>query len=177
MAGAEIYWPYVAIATGAVVAIPMLYFLAQRRWTWLALVVALANLTIVLMNGAAPIRGLLDPDYVGFGFGFLTADKGIAVTIAAGALVVISAISCWLAARNRPGATMLVVAATCAFHIVNLGFPLMDTMRAKPEDMTIQFGEYLTVPYQIAIPAIVVLLILPFLLGLPWALRRAFATD
>src|SRR5262249_1286870 len=148
MTASEIYWPYVAVATGAVVALPFLYFLIRRSWSWTALLVALANLMVVIINGAAPIRGLLDPNYVGYGFGFLTASKGIAVTLVAGGLVLASALACWIAIRNRPGQAMLIAAAVCAFHVVNIGFPLLDAMRADPAAITIQFGEYLTVPYQ-----------------------------
>lgn len=175
MTASDIYWPYVAVATGAVVAVPFLYFLVQRDWSWTALLVALANLIVVFLNGAAPIRGLLDPNYIGYGFGFLIAAKGISVTLAAGGLVLASALACWIAIRNRANPAMLLVAAVCAFHVVNIGFPLLDSVRANPEEVTIQFGEYLTVPYQVAIPALVTLLIFPFLAGIPWALRRAVA--
>ena len=177
MTASEVYWPYVALAVGGVAAIPFLYFLTQRRWTWIALIAGLANLVIVILNGAAPIRGALDPNYVGYGFGFLAAEKGIAVTFIAGGLVVASAISAWLAVRNRPGPVMLIVAATVAFHIVNVGFPLLDAILANPEELTIQFGEYLTVPHTVAIPAIIALMILPFLLALPWALSRMVETE
>ncbi len=177
MAAAEIYWPYVALATTVAAALPLLYFAVQRRWTWIALVVALANLVIVALNGAAPIRGALDPNYIGYGFGFLAAEKGLAVTAMAGGVVVASALSAWIAMRNRPGAAMLVVAATAAFHIVNVGFPLLDGILAKPEDITIQFGEYLTVPYVVAIPATLGVILLPFLLGLPWAIQRTVETE
>jgi hypothetical protein len=174
---ADIYWPYVAYAVGGAAALPFLYFLIKRRWSRIALVAAIPNLVIATMNGAAPIRGLVDPNYVGFGFGLLSADKGLAVTIAAGSLVLASALAAALAIRNRPGPSMLVVAAVSAFHLVNIGFPLLDAVLSDPSQMTIQFGEYLTVPHTVAIPAIIALLILPFLLALPWALQRAFETE
>lgn len=177
MTASDVYWPYVAFAVGALAALPALYFLFQRRWSWIALVASIPNLIIATMNGAAPIRGLVDPDYVGFGFGFLSADKGIAVTLAAGGLVIASALAAALAIRNKPGFGMLVVAAVSAFHLVNIGFPMTDAILADPSQMKIQFGEYLTVPAMIAIPAIIALLILPFLLALPWALRRSFEAE
>lgn len=177
MTASDVYWPFVAFAVGAVATLPFLYFLFRRQWTWVALVAAVANLVIVLMNGAAPIRGALDPNYVGYGFGFVTADKGFGVTIAAGALILASAVAAWLAVRNRAGLSMLVVAAVCLFHVVNIGFPFADAIRSDPTQMRIQFGEYLTIPYAVAIPAIAALLILPFLLAVPWALRRAFEAE
>jgi hypothetical protein len=156
MTASDVYWPYVAFAVGAVATLPFLY---------------------LLMNGAAPIRGALNPNYVGYGFGFVTADKDFGVTIAAGALILASAVAAWLAVRNRAGLSMLVVAAVCLFHVVNIGFPFADAIRSDPTQMRIQFGEYLAIPYAVAIPAIAALLILPFLLAVPWALRRAFEAE
>lgn len=177
MSVTDVYWPYVAMTTTALVALPLLYFGLQRRWTWIALFVALANLVVVTLNGAAPFRGAIDPNYIGYGFGFLSAEKGLAVSATAGAVVIASALSAWIAMRNRPGAAMLIVAATAAFHVVNVGFPLLDGILAKPEEITLQFGEYLTVPHVVAIPAILGVVLLPFLLGLPWAIQRTFETE
>jgi CspA family cold shock protein len=68
MSEGDVYWPYVGFAVAGLAALPALYFFFQRRWSWLALLVALANLVIVLINGAAPVRGAIDPNYVGYGF-------------------------------------------------------------------------------------------------------------
>src|SRR5262249_1894762 len=126
---------------------------------------------------AAPIRGALDPNYVGYKLGFLHVEKGIAVTLVAGSVLAASALSSWLALRNRPGPSMLVVATTAAFHIVNIGFPLVDGVLADPAPVTIELGESLPLPSTIAIPAIIALLLLPFLLALPWSLQRTFETE
>ena len=174
----DIYWPYVALATGIVATIPFLYFLTQRRWTWIGLIAGVANLVVVFLNGAAPVRGLVDPNYVGYAFGMMSADKGIDVTMLAGMLVVASAIAAWDAVRNRPGFFgMVTVAGMSAVQLFNIGFPLLDAIRSDPSQMTIQFGEYLTVPYLVAIPAIIALIVLPFLLALPWALSRMVETE
>ena len=117
MTAADIYWPYVAIALGAAATIPFVCFMLQRRWTWIALIAGVANLVIVFLNGAAPIRGALDPNYVGYGFGFLHADKGLAVTLIAGSVVIACALSASIAIRNRSGLTMLIVAATWEVHV------------------------------------------------------------
>jgi hypothetical protein len=95
----------------------------------------------------------------------------------AGSVVLLSAISSWIAIRNSPGPLMLIVAATSAFHLVNAGFPLTDGLLADPKNVEIQFGEYLTVPYTVAIPAILAVMVLPFLLGLPWAIQRTVETQ
>ena len=172
MTASDIYWPYVAVAVGAAAAIPFVCFALARRWSWIALIVGLACLAVVIVNGAAPIRGAREPNYIGYGYGFLRAEKGLEVPLMAGSVVLLSAISSWIAIRNRPGPLMLIVAATSAFHLVNAGFPLTDGLLADPKNVEIQFGEYLTVPYTVAIPAILAVMVLPFLLGLPWAIQR-----
>lgn len=177
MTASDIYWPYVAFAMGAAAIVPFVCFALARRWSWIALIVGVANLVVVTLSGAAPIRGYVDPNYIGYGYGFLHADKGLEVTLIAGSVVFFSAISAWIAIRNRPGPLMLIVAATSAFHLVNAGFPLLDGLLADPESVNIQLGEYLTIPHTIAIPAIVALMVLPFLLGLPWAIQRALETE
>jgi hypothetical protein len=178
MHASDIYWPYVALATGTVATVPFLYFLTLRRWTWIGLIAGIANLFVVFLNGAAPIRGLLDPNYVGYAFGMMSAEKGLEVAIMAGMLVVASTIAAWDAVRNRPGFFgMISVAGMSALHVVNLGFPMLDTIRSDPAQMTIQFGEYLTVPYLVAIPALLALIVLPFLLALPWSLQRMMESD
>lgn len=177
MTAADIYWPYVAMAVGALAALPALYFLVQRRWHWIGLISALANLVIVALSGAAPIRGALDPNYIGYGMGFLSADKGLNVTLIAGSVILASTLSAWIAMRNRPGIAMLIVAAVSAFHVVNIGFPLVDDIRAKPENVMIQLGEYLTIPHYVAIPALIGIIVLPFLLAVPWAIQRTFETE
>jgi hypothetical protein len=177
MTADDIHWPYVVFALAGAAALPFLYFLFQRRWTWIALVASVPNLFMVLINGAAPIRGALDPNYVGYQFGLLQADKGISVTLIAGSVFLASALSASIAIRNRPGLLMLIVAATSAFHLINFGLVFLDFVAYNPNAFSIQFGEYLTVPYTVAIPVWIMVFLLPFLLALPWALRRSFETE
>lgn len=49
------------------------------------------------MNSAAPIRGFVDPNYVGYGFGLLRADKGLVVTLMAGSGFILSAVCAFIA--------------------------------------------------------------------------------
>jgi hypothetical protein len=172
-----VYWPAVAGATGLVAVVPFLVLGRGQPWLSIARLVGIANLIVVFVNGAAPIRGLLDPAYVGYGFGLLSAEKGLPVTLMAGPLVIMSAVAAWICARNRSGALMLLVAATCVFHTGNIGLPLIESLVRDPASVEMQFGEYFTLPAAVAIPTLVSLMVLPFLLGSAWALSRAFEAE
>ncbi|MDZ7628809.1 MAG: hypothetical protein U5J99_10455 [Parvularculaceae bacterium] len=83
----------------------------RARPKWQAFVVGLAMLLIAAINGAAPVRGLVDPDYIGFHFGRFAAEKGLAVTIIAGGVFLLAAAGAFdratlcpdrLAVRHRP---------------------------------------------------------------------------
>jgi len=64
------------------------------------------------MNSAAPICGFVGPNYVGYGFGLLRADKGWIVTFVVGSVFLVSAVFAFIAARNRAGRDMWLVATS-----------------------------------------------------------------
>lgn len=165
---------FALVVTGILIAI-WLFVLVKSQRSIMAIYVSLGFLVLAGMNSAAPIRGFVDPNYVGYGFGLLRADKGLVVTLMAGSVFLISAICAFIAARNRPGRAMWLVAATCAAFTVIQGWPWLEGVLTDPSSNAIQFGEYLTIPGVAASALLAVLLVLPFLLGAPWALRRALA--
>jgi cell shape-determining protein MreD len=141
----------------------------------MSIYVSLGFLVLAGMNSAAPIRGFVDPSYVGYGFGLLRADKGWVVTLMAGSVFILSAICAFVAALNRAGRAMWLVAVTCAAFTVIQGWPWLEGVMTDSSSNAIQFGEYLTIPGLAASALFAVLLALPFLLGAPWASRRALA--
>lgn len=134
--------------------------------------VSLAHLSVAGLNSAAPVRGYLDPDYVGYGFGFAQADAGLAVTVVAGAIWLLAATAGFLAlARNR--LAMLFVLLVSTLFAVNLGYPLVrDQLQGKLP--IVQLGEYLTIPGLLAMVLILAILVLPFLFATVWSASRLF---
>lgn len=111
----HMHWPTFAMGVSGAAVLLLLPALFARRWTWAGLVVAIANLALLSISAAAPVRGLVDPDYVGYGFGWLHADKGLPVTLMAGGIVLGAFVSALLALRNASGPIMLWLAAFDGF--------------------------------------------------------------
>lgn len=170
----SINWMNFGLVVLGVVAFVWAGLLLQRRWTWTGLLVSVPHLLIAGMNGAAPVRALVDPNYVGYAFGaFLQADRGWPVTLMAGALLFASAAAAWAAVGARSGPVLWIVAAVSAFSLANLGVPLAAGIADGFAHNRIQFGEYLTIPGAVAGPLQLVLLAVPLLLGVVWGARRA----
>ena len=166
-------WAAFALAVLTLLLITWCILLAKSRRSFLSIYVSLGLLLLAGMNSAAPIRGFVDPNYVGYGFGLLRADKGLPVTLMAGSVFLVSLVSAFLAVRNRPGSKMWIVAVTCAVFAVIQGWPWLSGVLSNPQANAIQFGEYLTIPGLIGSVLIGALLVFPFVLGVPWAARRA----
>jgi len=141
----------------------------------IAIVVSFAHLIVASLCSAAPVRGYVDPNYIGFNFGYLHSGRGIETTLVAGAVFLSAVVSAFLAIRNKTGPAMWFVALTSAFFAVDLGRPWLQSTLTDMTQNEIQFGEYLTIPGVAATALLFVLLILPFVLGVWWGARRARA--
>lgn len=145
----------------------------KRRWAWPGLIASLGCLFAASLNSAAPFRGLIDPAYMGYVFGLLSADRGTSVTLYAGPIFVAATASALIAASRTRGPALLIVAATCAALGIILGVPALTTLFDDPAANNIQFGEYLTIPGLLSTILLVTVLTVPFLLGTIWAARGA----
>jgi hypothetical protein len=133
----------------------------------------MAHLVVAGIGSAAPIRGYVDPDYVGFGLGFVQAGQGIDTAVVAGAIWIACVTSAFIAARNRPGPALWLVVLTSAFFALNIGGAWLQGALTDPAANRIQFGEYLTIPGEIATALIFVVFVVPFLMGVRLMPRRA----
>lgn len=166
-------WAMLALGVGAAAAV--LVAIAARRGDGdrAGLVVAAALVVVVCLNGAAPIRALVDPDYEGFRFGLLAAPIGWPVTIRAGSVLLLSLASALIAVSRRRGPALWLVAATCLSLTVILGAPWAADMVRDPSANIIQLGEYLTIPGVAATALMLGVLVGPLAFGAVWAARRA----
>lgn len=166
-------WGLFALCVSALLVAAWIWLVAKRNWAWPGLVASVGCLLVACFNSAAPFRGAIDPDYVGFGFGLLHADKGLAVTLLSGPLLLIGAASAFVAVSRREGPALWLVAAFSAAMLVISGIPTIATLLTNPDENKIQFGEYLTIPGVIATLIGVALFVIPFAVGLVWAPRAA----
>ena len=169
-------WALFAFGASTVLVLGWLWTIFRARRSWASVYVSLGFLLLAAMNSAAPVRGLVDPNYVGYGFGLLRADKGISVTLLAGGVFVASVAGMIVAGSNRPGPRMWLVAAVSVVFLAVMGWPWLQGVVSDPSKNAIQFGEYLTVPGAVASVLIGLLLVGPFVVGAVWGARRAINT-
>ena len=169
-------WVYVGGTVIAVTGIAFIIAAWKRQWTRGAMIVGLAHLGIVWLDSAAPFRGLLDPAYRGFTFGFFSAKPGLEVAFLAGSIVACALASALIAVRNQPGKRMLIVTGTSTVLAWNVFFPLLADLVRDPGFATIELGEFLTIPPLVTVPLLIGLFVLPFAWGARWSVRRAFDT-
>ena len=170
-------WAIFALSISAVLILAWIWLLIKKQWSWAGLYASLGCLVAACFNSAAPFRGLIDPDYVGFQFGLAGSQPGIGVTIIAGAIFLANAASAMLAASRTNGSVLGIVAATCAAMFVLIGVPTLRQLVQDPAANSIQFGEYLTIPGLAASLILVFLLALPFAVGTFWAAKAARAGE
>lgn len=169
-------WGLFALAVSAVITLLWLWQVRKGQWAWPGLVASFACLVAAGFNSAAPLRGAIDPEYAGFGFGLLSADRGLPVTLMAGAIFVAGTASALIAASRRSGPALWFVAATCAALTVIVGIPSAIAAVRDPAGNTIQFGEYLTIPGLIGTAILLLVFAVPFVIGAIWAARAAMRT-
>lgn len=96
-------WALFALVVTGIMTAAWLFVLVKSPQSFMSIYVSLGFLVLAGMNSAAPVRGFVDPNYVGYGFGLLRADKGLVVTLVAGSVFLVSAVCAFIAARNRAG--------------------------------------------------------------------------
>jgi hypothetical protein len=138
-----------------------------------ALLVAMLNLLIAGMNSSAPFRGLLDPDYVGYRFGVIGARDPVPVFVLAGAVMLVASVAAIVAASNRFGRLMFIVATVDGLILANAVGGLIVAARGRIQDFEIQFGEYLTIPSNMGLFLVIIVLVGPLIGATFWSLRRA----
>ncbi len=166
----QVNWLYVAGGVSGVALIAWLIALFRGRTGFIGAVVGFAHLVAGCLNSAAPLRSLVDPEYVGYGFGLLNGDKGLTVSAMATAVFLTALVGAFSALRGSREAT-LMTAVTSTLFLVVLGWPwLQDTLQGK--HMAIQLGEYATLSGPTSAALLFAALVLPFAIGVVWSLMR-----
>jgi hypothetical protein len=166
-------WAVFALVIAGLLTAAWLRLLIRRAWSLPGLYASLGCLVTACLNAAAPVRGALDPDYLGYQFGLATSDKGLGVTLVAGTIFMLSALSALLAASRSAGRELWIVALTCGAMFVVIGVPTLQEAVANPAGNSIQLGEYLAVPGSIGTAILLLLQTFPFAVGAVWAANGA----
>ena len=166
-------WAVFGILVSAILAAFWVWQLAKKRWDWAGLYASFGCLIGACLNAAAPVRGFVDPNYVGYRFGLIASEKGIGVTLLAGGIFLSCGASALLSASRNRGRELWLAAATCAAMFVIIGVPTLQQAFQDPAANSIQFGEYLTIPGVLATLISLLLLTLPYAVGAVWGARAA----
>lgn len=145
----------------------------RRKAPSAAIATALPLLVVAGLNAAAPIRGFVDPNYVGYRFGMVEARIGFEVTIAAGSIFLLSLVAAYVAVSRPRGPALWFVALVSAGMGVNVGWPWLRRALSDPAANLMQFGEYLTIPGEVATGLMFTVIIAPLAFGAVWATRAA----
>lgn len=172
MTAAEFNWLYLGYAVWAITWGIFVYYLFRRRWTAMALLIGVANMVLVSLNAVAPFRGVLDPNYAGYNFMLISIDPGIGVTLVAGSMIVLSMLCAVIAVDMRRGQAMWLVVGWNGLIALLMGLPLLYQLVTDPSSFAIHLGEYITIPWYFAFPLLLGLMVVPFALAVPWALKR-----
>lgn len=167
----QINWAWVALGVSAGLLLVWTLVARRAKAGAPAAFVGLAHLIVAGLHSAAPVRGYFDPQYVGYGFGLLSADKGLAVTLVAGAVWLVAVLGGFLSLARARVAMAFVALSSLAFAVI-IGAPLVRDLLITPDASKLQLGEYLTIPGLAAIGLLLVILVLPFVIGFVWAGRR-----
>ena len=167
----QINWAWVALGVSAGLLLVWTLVARRAKAGAPAAFVGLAHLIVAGLHSAAPVRGYFDPQYVGYGFGLLSADKGLAVTLVAGAVWLVAVLGGFLSLARARLAMAFVALSSLAFAVI-IGAPLVRDLLITPDASKLQLGEYLTVPGLAAIGLLLAILVLPFVIGFVWAGRR-----
>ena len=171
---AQVDWSTVGFVVMALAALAFGYCVWRRQWTVGALLVGLIHLPLAFVNAAAPFRGFLDPNYVGYSFGLVRAAPGIEVGMFA-LIMLLGALGCaCILVLNRAGPRNYFVVAFDAFVLALLMPKILGQAAAKGlASFRMEFGEYLQFS---GLPAMLFemgLLAAPLFIGIWWAWRRA----
>ena len=144
------------------------YLLSRRRWNGAALMVGIFHMLLAGVFSVAPIRSILDPDYMGLGVGLINF-KGWAVPLPAALLLGWGLSAAWLAVGKGSGRAMTLIAVGDILLAGSLGGSiLLDSSNWK-----LQFGEHLTIDGYAGAAILLLLFTLPLILSAFWAVRRA----
>src|SRR6266850_8351821 len=133
-------WFQIALALNIIYWSIFFYLLSRRRWNASALVVGVFHMLFAAVVSVAPIRSLLDPDYMGYGLGVIHFEKR-AVALPATLILGWALAAAWVAVGKARGRWMSLVMVGDLFFALSMGVSIL---LDDPKNWTFQLGEHFT---------------------------------
>lgn len=163
-------WIAVLVASNLIYWSIFFYLVWRHRPGKAAFVFGMVHMAFATPLVVAPIRSLLDPDYLGYGLGLMRFEGQSAVLPAV--LVLTWALgAAWLAVSRPTSWRAAWIAAGDLFWIANFSVAAY-LERADLDRFRIQGGETFTVEGPLVFLLVGTLVLLPFLASMVWAARR-----
>ena len=164
-------WFQIAIVLNVIYWAVFFYLLSRRRWNVPALVVGIFHMLFAMVISVAPIRSLLDPDYIGYGLGVLHFEKR-AVVVPATLILCWALASAWVTVSKGRGHWMKLVMVGDFFFALSMGISIL---LDDSQNWKFQLGEYLTASGRAGLLILLGLFTAPFLVSGIWAAMRTQA--
>jgi hypothetical protein len=161
-------WFQIGLVVNLVCWAVFFYLLSRRRWSVGGLAVSVFHMLFAGVLSVAPVRALLDPDYVGYGLGVLQFEKR-AVALPAALVLAWALASAWAAVGKGRGRWMRVVMVGDLFLAVSIG---VGFLLGDSRDWKFQLGEHFTADGVAGLLILICLFTLPFASSAIWAARR-----
>lgn len=164
-------WFQIALVLNLVYWAVFFYLLSRRRWNVPALAVGIFHMLFAAVISVAPIRSLLDPDYIGYGLGEIQLEKR-AVVIPAALILAWALSSAWIAVGKGRGRWMRVIMVGDLFFALSMAVSIL---LDDSQDWTFQLGEHFKVSGVVGLVILLGFFTLPFVVSAVWAATRTRA--
>lgn len=161
-------WFQIALVLNLVYWVVFFYLLSRRRWNVPALAVGIFHMLFAAVISVAPIRSLLDPDYIGYGLGEIHLEKR-AVVIPAALILAWALSSAWIAVGKGRGRWMRVILVGDLFFALSMAVSIL---LDDSQDWTFQLGEHFKVTGVVGLVILLGFFTLPFVVSAVWAATR-----
>ena len=161
-------WFKVAIVLNVIYWGVFFYLLSRRRWNIPALGVGIFHMLFAAVVSVAPIRSFLDPEYGGYGLGFIHLEKR-AVVIPAALILGWALAAAWIAVGKGKGRWMKLVMIGDLFFALSMGLSIL---LDDSQNWKFQLGENFTATGVWGLLILLGFFTLPFIASALWAARR-----
>lgn len=164
-------WFQIALVLNVIYWAVFVFLLSRRRWNAAALVVGVCHMLFAAVISVAPIRSLLDPDYIGYGLGVLHFEKR-AVVLPATLILGWALAAAWITVRKGRGRWMRLVMIGDLFLALSM---MIAIVLDDSQNWKFQLGENFTATGVAGLFILLGLFTFPFVASAIWAASRSQA--